>query len=188
MPMNILDTIVILLILVLGIVGFREGLVRGAVKLAGFIITVVAMAVFAEPVGKLAGWLPLVPHKAAVILTFLTVFILGSILFAILGNILRKIVHLTPLGMLDSGMGTLFGILKAVFLGGILALLFSLMPQNSIWNKHYGSSLSGPPLTRLISRSIPVITAGGIKLFKHFSREPVYPEPRKKPHAPSNII
>jgi uncharacterized membrane protein required for colicin V production len=173
---------------VLGIAGFREGLVRGAVKLAGFIITVIALAVLAEPIGKLAGWVPFVPHKVAVILTFMAVFILGSVLFAILGNILRKVVHLTPLGMLDSGMGTLFGILKAVFLGGILALLFSLMPQNGFWKKQYESSLSGSPLTRLISRSIPVITAGGINLFKHFSHEPSPPEPKKDPHAPSNII
>lgn len=186
--MNVLDIIVILLILWLGIAGFREGLVLGVVKLAGFIITVSLMAVFADPIGKLAVIIPFIPHKAAVIVVFLSVFILVSVLFAILGNIIKKAVHLTPLGILDSGLGIAIGVVKAVFLGGVLAMIFSLTPVNRYLNKQYTSSLSGPPLTRLISCSIPVITSGGIKLFKHFSPQPHFPEPKKKPYATSNSL
>ena len=188
MSVNALDMVIIGIVLWFGIAGFREGLILGVVKLAGFIITVILMAVFADTIGKLAVFIPLIPHKAAVIVVFMSVFIIVSIIFAILGNIIKKVVHLTPLGILDSGLGITIGIVKAVFLGGVLALIFSMTSSNGYLNKQYKSSYSGAPLAKFISCSIPVITSGGIKLFRQFSPQPRVPEPRNKPYAASNSL
>jgi uncharacterized membrane protein required for colicin V production len=186
--MNILDIIIIVLILIFGIAGFKEGLVRGVIKLIGFVITIILIAVFADPLGKLADSIPFVPHKAAVILVFLSFFILGSIFFSIIGNIVKKAVHLTPLGFFDSILGITIGVIKALFLGGVLAVILSLMPADSFLNKQYTSSLSGAPLTRLISHTIPVITSGGIKLFKYFSPRPHQPQTEKQHYANLNSL
>ena len=50
MPFNLFDLFVVIVTLGLALMGFREGLVRGAVKLAGFIALVVLMAVFSRQI------------------------------------------------------------------------------------------------------------------------------------------
>ena len=124
--------ILLLLPLGVGIVkGYRRGLVLEVVSLLAFVLGVVgglsllgaAIPVVRSYLGELYGMLPLV--------SFLLV--LAAIMWGVhlLGSLLKKAVHLTPLGVLDNLLGAVAGALK-----WLLSLSLVL----------YGTALAGLPL------------------------------------------
>ena len=124
--------ILLLLPLGVGIVkGYRRGLVLEVVSLLAFVLGVVgglsllsaAIPVVRSYLGELYGMLPLV--------SFLLV--LAAIMWGVhlLGGLLKKAVHLTPLGVLDNLLGAVAGALK--WLLGLSLVL-------------YGTALAGLPL------------------------------------------
>ncbi len=122
---NFFDLLVVLIIIGLGISGYREGLIRGIVKLLGFIVTIVVIAVFSDQIIQRSHELEFIPPTIAVPVTFIVMLVIGIIGFNILAKIIHKVVHMTPVGFVDSGLGTAFGILKALFLSGVIALALS---------------------------------------------------------------
>ena len=129
--MTALD-ILLLLPLGVGVVkGYRRGLVLEVVSLLAFVLGVVggllllsaAIPVVRTYLGELHGLLPLV--------AFLLVLVAIMWGVHLLGGLLKKAVHLTPLGVLDNLLGAAAGGLK--WLLGLSLLL-------------YGTALAGLPL------------------------------------------
>ena len=129
--MTALD-ILLLLPLGVGVVkGYRRGLVLEVVSLLAFALGVVggllllsaAIPVVRTYLGELHGLLPLV--------AFLLVLVAIMWGVHLLGGLLKKAVHLTPLGVLDNLLGAAAGGLK--WLLGLSLLL-------------YGTALAGLPL------------------------------------------
>jgi membrane protein required for colicin V production len=109
--------IIITLILVFGAFsGFRQGLILGLVSLSGILISILA-AVYFMNVGS--RWLvevfldlgPLTP-----IFVFIGIFIAAYIILIVIGRVLKKIIRLSPLGILDQLGGSIFGLVKSVLL------------------------------------------------------------------------
>jgi uncharacterized membrane protein required for colicin V production len=188
--MNLFDLIVMILVILLGIAGFREGIIRGGVKLAGFLITIVILALFAGNITRFAMGLESVPSWLVIPALFFAVFFALSIFFAIIAEALHHTVHLTPLGALDNGLGTIFGVLKGIFVAGILALILSFLPGPGFLKHQYETSRTAPKLVFFISKTIPVATGAGKKILKYFSlpAPPEREEPRKKKHDPKLVI
>ncbi|MGI4887114.1 MAG: CvpA family protein [Janthinobacterium lividum] len=129
--MTALDLLLLLVLGVGAVKGFRRGLVLEVASLLAFVLAVVGglslltatVPVVRHYVGEAYGLLPLV--------SFALVF--GLILWGVhwLGGLLKTALHLTPLGFLDSLLGGAAGLLK--WLLGLSLLL-------------HGTGLAGLPL------------------------------------------
>ena len=181
--MNLFDLFVILLVVLMGVSGWREGLVRGGVKLIGFILTVIALSVCASQIEGFARGIESIPSRLAIPIVFVVVFIAGSVFFAVLAEALHKVVHLTPLGFVDSGLGTVLGAVKALFVAGIVALIFSFLPAQGKLKAQYEHSRFGSGLVRMVQKTIPAATSAGIGILKNFT-PPTPPVLPKKPSTP----
>ncbi len=178
--MNLFDILAVLLVVALGIAGFREGLIRGGFKLAGFLVSLLVLSLFAGRITRFALGLDGVPDWLAAPGAFIVVLVALNVLFAVIAEALHRAVHLTPLGVVDSGLGTLFGVLKAVFVAGILALVLSFLPENGFLSRQYATSRLAPRLIILIERTIPIAATAGKKVLKHIV-PPAAPEPPVAP-------
>ncbi len=141
--MTALDLLLLLPLAVGTVQGYRRGLVLEVVSLLAFVLGVVgglsllsaAVPVVRSYLGELFGLLPLVAF----------LLVLAAIMWGVhlLGSLVKKAVHLTPLGVLDHLLGAAAGGLK--WLLGLSLLL-------------YGTTLAGVPL--LTSH----LTAGSVVL------------------------
>lgn len=141
--MTPLDLLLLLPLAVGTVKGYRHGLVLEVVSLLAFVAGVVgglsllsaAIPVVRSYLGELFGMLPLVAF----------LLVLAGIMWGVhlLGSLVKKAVHLTPLGVLDNLLGAVAGGLK--WLLGLSLLL-------------HGTALAGLPLLA------PRLTAGSVVL------------------------
>lgn len=112
---------IVILVIVIGLVihGFATGLVRGAFDIAGII----------------AGYVLAVTYSAAVelprVLAFLLIFIVVMIVFSIAGRIVSKIIHVTPLGIIDRAMGAVLGLAKGLIICFVFLLAVMFVKKDS---------------------------------------------------------
>jgi len=119
--MNWLDILLIIVLLVFVILGFRQGIIRGALLLAGMVIGALVAGYFYIDLGD---WLPISNTTTARIVAFLIIFGIILILAMIAAFMLRKAATALKLGFLDKLLGALFGFVAgAVITGVVLALL-----------------------------------------------------------------
>jgi len=154
---NAFDILVFIVTVGLAVLGFREGLVRGVIKLVGFIALIVFMGVFAKRITELAELVDAVPRHIMAPAMFIVILITGLIIVHVVALLLYKLVHMTPAGFVDSGLGCGLGIVKALLLCGLLALALSFAPDDSFLRKQYESSVSAPALVSLLSETVPII-------------------------------
>lgn len=106
-----IDIVIIVIFLSLVIHGIATGLIRGAFDIAGIVF----------------GYIIAVTYSAAVrmpqILAFLLIFAIVLVAFSIAGRIISKIIHITPLGLIDRLLGGVLGLVK----GAIICFVFLLV-------------------------------------------------------------
>jgi uncharacterized membrane protein required for colicin V production len=168
---NIFDVFVMIAIAGLAFAGFREGLVRGAIKLVGFVMLVVCIAAVAPHIAAVAGFLPVLSPTISVPLVFALLFVLGIVALHFIAAGLHKLVHMTPAGFLDSGFGAALGILKALIVTGLLALALELAPPETMFHEQYADSATGPYVRRFITDSIPLVKRAAQALGRNASPE-----------------
>ncbi len=156
--MNLFDLMVVFLVVLHGAMGVREGLVKGLVNLTGLFLTVVLLSLFAGEITGIAKTVPVVPDAVAVPLAFVLLLIAGIILSKVGGALLSGVIHVTPLGFVDNGLGTALGILKALLVAAIIAYPLSLAPGNGFFGGQFVSSQFAPGLARLARGIIPFAT------------------------------
>jgi len=111
--MNWLDIVIIVVAVLLGIVGLRQGIIRTVFGIAGLIGGIVlagryygGLAALLSPAG--ATWANIAAYA---IILFATLIVAG-----VVGSLVAKLVHLVMLGWLDRLVGFILG----VFIGGLL--------------------------------------------------------------------
>jgi len=152
---NLFDVFVVVVTTGLAVLGFREGLVRGAIKLAGFLFVLLLLGMFAGEIVDFAGGFHRIPRQGAVPLAFVLLLVLGTVVVHVLAHFVHKLVHMTPVGFIDNGLGCAFGILKALLLCGLAALLLSFAPPGSFLRNEYESSRSAEFLAGMLLETIP---------------------------------
>jgi len=185
---NVFDIFVVVVIVGLAILGFREGLVRGALKLGGFIVLIVAMALFSAPIMSIADMLPMLPRNIAIPLVFLIILAAGTCIIHFAALLLHKLIHMTPAGFIAYGLGCAFGIIKALFLNGLLAIIISCAPPGSFFRNQYETSFSAKPLVAFISETIPIVKNALVPYYQRFAPPPPEPERKRDEILPPNII
>ena len=133
----------VLMLFALG--GWRRGLVRSVVDGIGFIVgLLLAVTYMSAGATWISGSVHL-PEKLAAIASFLGIFLVAMLGFRVLGNLLRRVLHVTPVGWADSGAGTLFGLFKGAFVLSLLLLLIAMTPlSEKISGQMRASALAGP--------------------------------------------
>lgn len=170
---NVFDIVILVIVAGSAVGGFREGLVRGVIKLVGMVIVLIAMSVFAGTITSLAERLTLFPPEIMVPLTFILLFAIAMAALHFLAEFLHKLIHMTPAGFVDSGLGTAFGVLKALLLGGLLALLLSYAPRGGFLNRQYVESHTAGPLRSFLAETIPFVVNAGRSIYDRYQDIPV---------------
>ena len=187
--MNVFDILIIIIVIGLAISGYREGLVRSSVKLAGFIITIIIIAAMSDRIIRLSHMVEFLPPSIAVPLSFIVILIVGIMGFHLLAKILHDLIHMTPVGFIDSGLGCAFGVLKALLVGGIIALALSFAQPETFLGEQFRTSHTAQPLVQLLSESIPFVKRTVKSFYRHMS--PPQPNIDKEEYEeilPDNII
>ena len=163
---NMFDLGVFVLVVALGLFGFRDGLVRGAVKLVGFIVILILLAVCSDEITALAVTVDVLPEQLSVPLAFVLLFSLAVIGVHFAALLLSGVIALTPVHGLDAGLGCLFGILKALFLGGLVAFAFSYGSPDSVIGRQYRTSRFALPLHRLAVTAFPLLRSAAVSIYR----------------------
>jgi len=152
---NVFDLFVVVVTVGLAVLGFREGLVKGAINLIGFIVLVIVLTASIGTILEITGKIEFLPHSLTIILSIVLLLVLGMIVIHLVAEVLHKLVHMTPAGFVDSGLGSAFGIFKALLLCGLLAIVLSLARPDSFFRNQYEHSASAAYLIRFMSETVP---------------------------------
>jgi len=121
--MHWVDIVILIIIISLIIHGLITGFVRSIFDLGGIIIGIFLALEYAERL------------KMTKFLAFLLIFIGTVIVVSIAGRIISKIIHLTPLGVMDRLMGGALGFIKGIFFCFVFLILLFLLNKGSVLKK-----------------------------------------------------
>jgi membrane protein required for colicin V production len=126
--MNWIDIVIIVLVAMAALLGFREGAVRTASGFVGLALGVFLAGrfgdSFAESVFAGQTW--------GKVLAYIIIFGICAVCAGILGTIISKIVKATPLGWVDRLIGIIAGALSGVVtITVIIALLLAIFPESA---------------------------------------------------------
>lgn len=111
------DIVILIIIMVLVIQGLIVGFVRSIFDIGGIVIGIFLAIEYSERL------------KMEKYVAFLLIFLGTAILASILGRIISKLIHLTPLGIMDRLMGGGLGFIKGIFFSFVFIIILFL------WNK-----------------------------------------------------
>jgi membrane protein required for colicin V production len=148
--MNWLDIVIIVVAVLLGIVGLRQGIIKTVFGIAGLIGGIVlagryygGLAALLSPSG--ATWANIAAYA---IILFATLIVAG-----VVGSLVAKLVHLVMLGWLDRLVGCVLGI----FIGGLLCAAVL-----AIVGKYYPGAeavISQSAVARFLMERFPLLLA-----------------------------
>ena len=115
-------------VLLFGVFGFRDGVVKRVIEIAGVFVTLFLTARFAEAVAPWAMEQANVGEGPALLLTWAGLFIIGLILSRLLARALSKLVRLSILGTLDKAGGAVVGLAFGTLVVSVLLVAICQVP------------------------------------------------------------
>jgi membrane protein required for colicin V production len=146
--MSTLDTLLIIVILLCGILGIYWGFIRQVLSVAGLIAGLVLASRYGERVGD---WLSSFITNNTVVqaLGFLLVLIAVSATVSLLATLLRRFVGLLFLGWLDHLIGGVLGLIQGMLLCTVILLVAAVFPTE-IFANALADSRVAPQLVRVV--------------------------------------
>lgn len=126
--MNWVDIVGIAILVLLAYFGFRRGLIREAGILLAVLLAALLSFLLLPYGSRAVDRVGLLPPKLTPWIVALVSFVSLLLFFRILVHSLHKVVHATPLGVLDRIGGAGFGVLKGMVVTGLLLLILSFPP------------------------------------------------------------
>lgn len=117
--MTWIDIILLIIIASLVIHGIIIGLVRSIFHIVGIILGYLLAINFSGSIG--------LPK----FLAFLLIFVVAVVIVTILGRIISKLIHITPLGGIDRILGGLLGFLKGFIIAFVFLILLLLAKKSN---------------------------------------------------------
>jgi membrane protein required for colicin V production len=148
--MNWLDIVIIVVAVLLGIVGLRQGIIKTVFGIAGLIGGIVLAGRY---YGGLAALLSPSGATWANIAAYAIILFATLIVAAVIGSLVAKLVHLVMLGWLDRLVGCILG----VFIGGLICAAVL-----AIVGKYYPGSeavISQSAVARFLMERFPLLLA-----------------------------
>jgi membrane protein required for colicin V production len=123
-PFDIIAAGFCLLFIILGL--FR-GFVEEVLRLVAVVVAFLAGLAYYKPLAARALFLHL-PGSVTSVLSFFALFLACLVVLLLAGKLIKKVVHLTMLGPVDSICGGVLGFVKAFFLVWIAVICVSSLP------------------------------------------------------------
>ncbi|MFA0961987.1 CvpA family protein [Roseivirga sp. BDSF3-8] len=167
--MNTLDIILLVLLVIGAVEGYRKGLL---ISIFGFIGLVLAVIGSIKLLDVAQEWLIAMLEKDAFyvpVLAFALIFIGILLTVTLLGRGLKKLIDLTPLGLADNVAGAILGAVKWCFAVGFLLWLFDMMHFDLPANWKEGSVVY--PIVMVVTTAVIDILSGAIPFIKEMSEK-----------------
>jgi len=130
--MNIVDIVILLLLVLSAILGYRSGLVQCVMSLVGLIAGIAIASWQYKRFG--AELAPTVQSRAlADAIWFCIIAIAVMLVASLLGMLLKGVVHGIGLGWLDKGLGLLFGFLRGALLATLCIVVLAAFFPDTRW-------------------------------------------------------
>jgi len=148
--MNWLDIVIIVVAVLLGIVGLRQGIIKTVFGIAGLIGGIVLAGRYYDELAAVlsssgATWVNIAAYAIILIATLIVV--------GVIGRLVAKLVHLVLLGWLDRLVGCILG----VFIGSLLCAAILAIVVNYYPGTEAVISQSG--LARFLMEGFPLLLA-----------------------------
>ncbi|MDO4998529.1 MAG: CvpA family protein [Neisseria sp.] len=145
---------VVAIVLMSWVISMTRGVIKEVTSLFTWIIAFLAARLFAERVADIA-FSSLEPRALAVMLGFVSVYVLCLFAQSLLRSFLTSAVKAMGLGGVNRFLGGVFGVIKALFLItlGVLIASFTDLPNTNTWQE----SLSIPFFEHLASLAVPYL-------------------------------
>lgn len=128
--MNALDVVIILLLIWGTFSGFRKGLLLELIGIVAFVVGIaVGLQLLQWSIDWLANYVD-IHESMAPYIAFFALFVLVVVGINLIGNIASKALHLTFLGVVDSLLGAVAGLLKWALGVSLLFWVASTMELN----------------------------------------------------------
>ena len=153
--MAILDGVLLGILLVSMLLGAWRGLIFELFSLIGWVAGFFIARLFAEDV---AAWLPLEGFDATVQygIGFVLTFVVAVFAWGLLSALAKKLVEAAGLRPVDRALGAVFGLLRAVVLILVLAVVVVSTPlQMQSW---WQQSVAAPWLADVVASILPALT------------------------------
>mgnify|MGYP002859625407 CR=1 FL=1 len=125
--MNYLDIIIIVMMFVFGLGGWRKGIILEAATLLGLGLGLYGAFHFSDfTADELVQWIEINPKYLSVI-SFIVTFIVVALVVNLLGRMLSKVIKNLNLGIIDRLGGFVVGIAKGVLLCSLLVMLLNVL-------------------------------------------------------------
>jgi membrane protein required for colicin V production len=148
--MNWVDIVIIVVIVLSGIAGLRQGIIRTAFGIAGLIGGIVLAGRYYQPLAALlstsgATWAKIVAYALILLATL--------IVAGVIGWLVAKLAHIVMLGWLDRLVGFIFGIVVGGLLcAAVLAILLKYYPSTA-------ATISQSVIAKFLVEEFPLLLA-----------------------------
>lgn len=123
--MHTIDILFLITSIFFIIIGIRRGLVGEVFRLLALIAGFCAAFLFYT---EAAACIPFGKPYIANALAFIIIFLIAAVIIIGIGWVIKKIIHLTPLGWVDQLFGGAIGLVKAMFIFWVVCLSFASFP------------------------------------------------------------
>jgi uncharacterized membrane protein required for colicin V production len=152
--------VVMIIIALCGFLGWRAGVVRRVVELAGAVLSILAASRLAS---KFAPWLdahsPL-SASGSLVIGYLLILLAGVVLTGLAARLVQKAVNLTILGLVDHVGGAVCGIVLGTLLVSIGLIAMGAVPGGDVVRTTFDQSTVG----RTVYRAAPNLYLGARSL------------------------
>lgn len=163
--MSILDIVLLVLFIFAGFNGYRKGFIGQAAGLAGLILGIWGAIHFSDFTAKLLAEHLSLTSQYLPLIAFAVTFAALVVAVHFVGVIAENIIKLAFLGLANSILGVIFGVLKtALIISVILLLLGKVSDRVKIIPNNFGeNSLFFGPVERLAPSIFPYLNFNEIK-------------------------
>lgn len=129
--MLIIDIIVLILVAIFLIVGIKRGFIEEIIRFVALIGAFVGSIFLYKKLFTKLAFIP-GPPSLRLIIAFVVVYIVLMLSILLIGWLLKKVVHMTPFGIIDRLLGAVFGFLEAVLIVWIAMVIALAQPAAGI--------------------------------------------------------
>lgn len=128
--MNYIDIILVILLILAAVSGFKKGLVAELASLAALVLGIWGAFEFSDITADFLTENFHMGSKYLGVISFIVTFIVIVILVQIIGSVVHKLVEAAMLGFLNRLAGMVFGILKSALILSVLLVILDRIDQD----------------------------------------------------------
>jgi membrane protein required for colicin V production len=136
-----------------GILGFRDGVVKRILEIAGVLVTLILTARFASALQPTVVAKTGLHDGPALLLTWGLLFFAGLVLSRLIANVVRRMIRLTVLGWLDKWGGAVVGLAFGLLVTSAILVAASQVPGG----ERIQTAYDRVPLGRFIFYAAPTV-------------------------------